>query len=54
MPVYEYQCDKCQRQVTLRLSISKHEKGHAKCPKCGEKKLRPLISSFVSQTSRKS
>ncbi len=51
MPVYEYHCDKCKRQVTLRLSISEHEKGHAKC---GGKKLRPLVSSFMSQTSRKS
>jgi len=54
MPVYEYHCDKCKRQVALRLSISEHEKGHAKCPKCGGKKLRPLISAFMSQTSRKS
>ncbi len=36
MPVYEYHCDKCKRQVTLRLSISEHEKGHAKCPVRGE------------------
>ena len=54
MPVYEYHCDKCNRRVTLRLSISEHEKGHTKCPKCGGKKLRPLVSYFMSQTSRKS
>ena len=54
MPVYEYYCDKCQREVTLTLSISEHEKGKIKCPKCGDKALRPLVSTFFSQTSRKS
>jgi putative FmdB family regulatory protein len=54
MPVYEYHCDKCQREVTLTLSIREHEKGKVKCPKCGSKALRPLLSTFVSQTSRKS
>jgi predicted nucleic acid-binding Zn ribbon protein len=27
MPVYEYYCDKCDREVTLTLTISQHEKG---------------------------
>ena len=35
MPVYEYHCDKCQREVTLTLTISEYEKGPLKCPKCG-------------------
>ena len=54
MPVYEYYCDKCQREVTHTLSISEHEKGKIKCPKCGDKALRALVSTFFSQTSRKS
>lgn len=55
MPVYEYRCDKCDRDVTLTLTISKHEKGPVKCPKCGSSKaLRPLLSTFMSQTSKKS
>ncbi len=54
MPVYEFHCDKCQREVTLTLSIREHEKGKVKCPKCGSTALRPLLSTFVSQTSRKS
>jgi len=54
MPVYEYRCDKCERDVTLTLSIRAHEKGPVKCPKCGSKALRPLLSTFVSQTSKKS
>ena len=54
MPVYEYYCDKCQCEVQFTLSISAHNKGQLKCPKCGGKALRPLVSTFFSQTSRKS
>ena len=54
MPTYEYYCDKCQKEVTLTLTISEHEKGKTKCPRCGGKALRPLLSAFMSQTSKKS
>jgi DNA-directed RNA polymerase subunit RPC12/RpoP len=35
MPVCEYCCETCKREVTLRLSIREPEKGHVACPKCG-------------------
>ena len=54
MPVYEYYCDKCERAVTRTLTIREHEKGSVNCPKCVGKTLRPLLSAFVSQTSKKS
>jgi len=54
MPVYEYYCEKCEREVQLTLSMREHDKGSIKCPKCGGKVLRPLLSSFSSHTSRKS
>ena len=54
MPVYEYHCDKCEQEVTLTLSIREHDKGPIKCPKCGGKDLRPLLSGFMTQTSKKS
>jgi putative FmdB family regulatory protein len=54
MPVYEYHCDKCRRDVAVTLSIREHERGNAQCPKCGRKTLRPLLSAFVCQTSKKS
>jgi putative FmdB family regulatory protein len=34
MPVYEYYCDKCDREVAFALTISQREKGQVKCPKC--------------------
>jgi putative FmdB family regulatory protein len=52
MPVYEYHCDKCQREVTLTLTISEHDKGPVTCPKCGGKALRPFLSAFMTQTSK--
>lgn len=53
MPRYEYHCEACNRTVTLRLSVTQHEKARPACPKCGSKKLTQLISSFLTQTSRK-
>jgi len=54
MPVYEYLCDKCRRTVTVTLPISEHSKAPPGCPRCGGKGLRPLVSTFFPQTSRKS
>ncbi len=53
MPTYEYHCEACNRKVTLRLSFTQHEKAREACPKCGGKKLTQLVSSFLTQTSRK-
>jgi putative FmdB family regulatory protein len=54
MPIYEYSCDKCKRDVRVTLSVSKHSKAKVACPRCGNKALRPLVSTFFSHTSRKS
>jgi putative FmdB family regulatory protein len=54
MPVYEYHCGKCRREVRVTLSIKEHDKAKVACPQCGSRALRPLLSTFFSQTSRKS
>jgi putative FmdB family regulatory protein len=54
MPVYEYYCDNCRDDVSVTLSIREHDEAKVACPKCGRTKLRPLVSTFFSQTSRKS
>ena len=54
MPVYEYHCSKCRRDVTVSMSINEHEKGKANCPTCVSQALRPLLSTFMSQTAKKS
>ena len=53
MPTYEYLCESCKRKVALRLSVAQHEKHRHACPKCGSKKHTQLLSSFLTQTSRK-
>ena len=54
MPVYEYYCDNCRRAVAVALSIGEHDKGVPPCPQCNGEDLRPLVSTFFSQTPRKS
>ena len=54
MPLYEYYCDKCRRKVAVTLSIGQHDKDVPACPRCGGKAMHPLVSTFFSQTSRKS
>jgi putative FmdB family regulatory protein len=54
MPVYEYYCETCRREVTIPMTISAHDKGGVACPQCGGQALRPLVGTFFTQTSRKS
>ena len=54
MPLYEYYCEKCQREVTVTMSINEHGKGIPACPQCGGREMRPLVGTFFSKTSRKS
>ena len=58
MPMYEYYCDKCEREVQLTLSIRERDKGPIKCPKCGGKALRRgsqryRLTSLPSASRRK-
>ena len=54
MPLYEYFCEKCQREVTIPMTIGQHEKGGVTCPQCGGSALRPQMGTVFTQTSRKS
>jgi putative FmdB family regulatory protein len=53
MPLYEYFCEACQKEVAVTQSISQHASGAA-CPECGGRNMRPLVGTFFSKTSRKS
>ncbi len=53
MPVYEYHCPACQRDVTLTLSVQERQQG-ATCPGCGGRDLEPRLGAFFAKTSRKS
>ena len=54
MPTYEFKCDKCNNEYTLRLSLKEYEKKKYACPKCKSKKVTQQISSFQTITSSKS
>ena len=54
MPLYEFFCDKCEKEVSVTMTISERGKGRATCPHCGSHELRPLMGTFFTQTSKKS
>jgi len=53
MPLYEYFCEGCHKEVAVTQSMSEHA-GGAVCPECGSRNMRPLVGPFFSKTSRKS
>ncbi|MCG6929652.1 MAG: zinc ribbon domain-containing protein [Desulfofustis sp.] len=54
MPVYDYRCEKCDRDFSLEMKISDYTKKKISCPKCKSKKVKRQISSFQTITSKKS
>jgi len=54
MPTYEYECQDCNKKFSLISSITEHNTTKASCPKCKSKKVKQVISTFITKTSRKS
>ena len=54
MPTYEYKCEACKEEFTLIMSFSERENAKVTCPKCQSDKVKQLVSTFTSKTSRKS
>jgi putative FmdB family regulatory protein len=50
MPLYEFVCEKCEKDFEL-LVRSAHWEGKAGCPHCGSKKLTKKFSVFASQAA---
>ena len=44
MPLYEYRCQSCNHRVSIRMSYSEYDRGHAKCTHCQSEQLQRLIS----------
>ena len=56
MPIYEFECLKCEHNFTLVLSFSEYEKKDKagfRCPKCRSQRVEQLVSVQV-RTSKKS
>lgn len=54
MPTYEYACQGCGKHFRVHLTVARHEKQPAKCPKCGSKRVQQRVESFFAITSKKS
>jgi putative FmdB family regulatory protein len=54
MPRYEFMCDRCEKPFELTMTMAAREKAKVKCPGCNGTKVRPLLGSFLTQTSKKS
>ncbi len=54
MPHYDYACLKCKEHFSKILTLSEHEGGKVKCPKCGSAKVEQVPSHFTAVTARKS
>ncbi len=46
MPIYEYQCNKCNKRVSV-LTLRVSEEVQPECDRCGSKKLSRLMSRFA-------
>ena len=51
MPVYEYACMKCRKVVSVLVRRIDGGEQAVKCPECGGKNLRRLISGFAFHRS---
>lgn len=52
MPIYEYQCLSCDTQIQSLIMKKEQEKG-LRCPECGGKDLKRLISRVAYHASEK-
>jgi putative FmdB family regulatory protein len=53
MPVYEYQCSQCDEKFELRRNIADKD-SDVRCPKCGTKAPKRVLSLFSTTCSRES
>lgn len=53
MPLYEFRCPRCRKEVSMTLTVKEREGGNVHCPEC-RTRLEPLMATFFSKTSRKS
>jgi len=54
MPIYEYQCENCEKKFLIQVSMSEHEKGNITCPDCKGGSVIQQYSTFYAKTSKKS
>ena len=50
MPIYEYECNKCEEKFELRRSIADSD-SEVECPKCGAENPQRVFSVFAVSSS---
>jgi putative FmdB family regulatory protein len=54
MPHYEYLCLGCNNKFSKVLTVTEHDKGTIKCPKCKSTNVEQQWAAFFATTSKKS
>jgi putative FmdB family regulatory protein len=54
MPRYEFYCSRCEKEVSVTLTVKERGDGKVACPQCGHQDLTPMVATFYAQTSKKS
>lgn len=54
MPQYDFECAKCRKNVSVKLSVKDHDAKNYRCPECYSTDLKQVISHVQVQTSKKS
>lgn len=54
MPVYEYNCLKCDKIFSITESITQHGSRKVRCPSCRSTLVERVFSTFFANTSKKS
>jgi len=54
MPSYEYHCQACDRVFVVTMPVDEHDTTQVRCPQCKGTEVKPLLSTFVAVTSKKS
>lgn len=51
LPMYEYLCSECEHVFTLRRRMAERDEA-TECPRCGQRKVRRLMSRIAIQGQR--
>lgn len=54
MPSYEYHCQTCEHEFVVYMTLKERDTAEVRCPKCQGTAVKPVLSSFVAVTSKKS
>ena len=55
MAQYEFECEECIKQFTVTQSFNEHDREpQPKCPHCGSRQVRQLITEVHVKTGKKS